>query len=77
MHPDLPKPQTAVLNHYDILPCMFVQHRIQIKKIAGGMKKLHMFFNKYLTSLSLVLSFVKCGCSFTYLEVSIPDTSGV
>lgn len=40
MHLDLSESRADSLNHYDILDCMIIQHRIWIQKIAGGMYKL-------------------------------------
>lgn len=33
------EPKADVLNHYDIFPYTFVQHRVQIQKLAGEMYK--------------------------------------
>ena len=54
-----------------------------VQKAAGGMYKLCMFLDKYLTSLCSVLSLVSVGATatllmaFIYLEVPISDTTGL
>lgn len=40
MHLDHSEPKANLLNHYDRLPYMFVQHRIWIQKLAHHMYKL-------------------------------------
>lgn len=80
MHPDLSKLEADVLWNTVVHVC---STRDMVQKAAGGMYKLCMLLDRYLTSLSSVLSLVSVGATatllmtFICLEVPISDTTGL